>query len=1075
MPFYHRDQDIEAAWAAGAGEGDDAPLIHNEPQRSYQNPYIDQQDVEVAMEDDNASVLSGGADPETMAQTEATLKKSPGPGEGARLSDAKKAAGEVLKKEEDNSSWFLAPLVVVLFITFDTGKILAEGVSTHGTTVNTSIMTNVIQILNMVLAFTLTIIFMGPASGMAAMFDWKRLSAYALPSSMFSLSQVLNLLQNMYISGATRKVFSQLRIPLTALFSMIIMGAGYTTLQWLMIFSITVGVFQFQMMQEPSDLFDSTDVIIGLVLSILTNICAVLGSLFGEKVMKESKKLPFYLQKFQFEVWTFLFGVCGTFLFVPFVAIMMDLCDGHNLSEFNTGKQFVKNWPLTYRAAVYSHGDALTNWNYDATYQDLTDGGIKAVDIPNRMDMAYWSSTADMRTFGQQYGETVGLENDSVNAYDQLNKLQRVMKKRRSKTEYALHDMGERIQFVNRGLAEDFGRMAGHADTQLRKMKGAEAILIDTKFYIQQPFSSATAMQPASILNNMFVSTVGRVRNEEFEALNLFRRDTPALDADQMTRNHLHAFVSGADKHTGCPKPSAYFTLQKDSELNTLDLYNEFAAYNGDDSNPATYYPEGRGGLPSDPTDAEKDRKAKETYQKVLDLIKPAALDIKAKQEALEAAQSASPVDAAAVTAAAVALQEALTTPTPVQASYKFEYAKVQHHQPSDMILKIAYVRTSTLTVETLDKKDANIAKSISKSFNEKIVFKVDSCDKRIDFGAEPVWPSGDTVKAYENRLKAPVEETGYQSSKATCGRISLDATMALQVPQKLTFSASTGPKKDANPREENSKDNKKKKDKEAKAKWDELTDDQKTAKTVKEWDSFFGIADDQQGKTREQVLENKEGAFFSKLKFNSAFYMNDLLQDNTLTKFKYSIRQDITEVNAISGLEIQTYPGDTAAGVKNGCSLAMCNVNDDEWSSNFGYFKSLIKGSRSWRNMKEYVDTDRAENAEFKRNAFAFSELHGYTGSPLPWVYIGPAFFLGVFLNAGQTWMSAYIAKVLSSLWKNICAAISLVLIVLLEKMFIEDSIKATKNDWARIIFGMMGVILTVLVFQMSPKEKKH
>ena len=99
----------------------------------------------------------------------------------------------------------------------------------------------------------------------------------------------MNLVQNIYITGATRKVFSQLRIPLTALFSMIVMGAGYSTLQWMMIFAITCSVFQFQMLQEPTDLFDSTDVIIGLVLSIMTNVCAVLGSLFGEKIMKDSK------------------------------------------------------------------------------------------------------------------------------------------------------------------------------------------------------------------------------------------------------------------------------------------------------------------------------------------------------------------------------------------------------------------------------------------------------------------------------------------------------------------------------------------------------------------------------------------------------------------------------------------------------------------------------------------------------------------------------------------------------------------------------------------------------------------
>lgn len=101
------------------------------------------------------------------------------------------------------------------------------------------------------------------------------------------------------------------------------------------------------------------------------------------------RKLPFYLQKFQFEVWTLLFGLGGTFGFVPLVAMVLDLCDGHNESVV-TGPQFVKNWPLSYRAAVYSSKEALTKWNYEAKYSKYveSEGALTekpaTITIPNR-------------------------------------------------------------------------------------------------------------------------------------------------------------------------------------------------------------------------------------------------------------------------------------------------------------------------------------------------------------------------------------------------------------------------------------------------------------------------------------------------------------------------------------------------------------------------------------------------------------------------------------------------------------------------------------------------------------------
>lgn len=204
---------------------------------------------------------------------------------------------------------------------------------------------------------------------------------------------MLQMVQLQFISSSTQKVFSQLRIPLTALFSVIVLRAGYSPLQWGMISGITAAVIQFELLQKPEDLFGDPDgqIFQGFVLSLLASTAAVLGSIFGEKAMKESRALPIYLQKFQADLWTLLFGVFATFFLVPVLAVVLDLCDGHKESVW-TGPLFEKNWPLAYRAAIYTSKEALTDWKYEAKYAKYasTSAGLLqereevTVTIPNR-------------------------------------------------------------------------------------------------------------------------------------------------------------------------------------------------------------------------------------------------------------------------------------------------------------------------------------------------------------------------------------------------------------------------------------------------------------------------------------------------------------------------------------------------------------------------------------------------------------------------------------------------------------------------------------------------------------------
>lgn len=70
---------------------------------------------------------------------------------------------------------------------------------------------------------------------------------------------------------------------------------------------------------------------------------------------------------------------------------------------------------------------------------------------------------------------------------------------------------------------------------------------------------------------------------------------------------------------------------------------------------------------------------------------------------------------------------------------------------------------------------------------------------------------------------------------------------------------------------------------------------------------------------------------------------------------------------------------------------------------------------------------------------------------------------------------MSALLSKTLSSLWKNIFAAVALACVVLLDKLLMVSTPAAQALDWPRILLGTLGVLLTVLIFQLAPKPPKE
>ncbi len=75
---------------------------------------------------------------------------------------------------------------------------------------------------------------------------------------------------------------------------------------------------------------------------------------------------------------------------------------------------------------------------------------------------------------------------------------------------------------------------------------------------------------------------------------------------------------------------------------------------------------------------------------------------------------------------------------------------------------------------------------------------------------------------------------------------------------------------------------------------------------------------------------------------------------------------------------------------------------------------------------------------------------------------------------NAGQSWMSAYLSKVLSSLWKNICAAVALALVVFFEKFMLSSYQEFNEMRLIHVILGSLGIMLSVFMFQLAPKAPK-
>lgn len=229
-------------------------------------------------------------------------------------------ANKVVEKE--GYSTVIIITVIIAYLLGDILKNIMDRKAVSETGVNHAVLPAVYAVLNIVLAFCVTLFFEGQ-QGVKSLFKWESLKLFAIPAFFFACSQGVGLLVSKYLDAGAKKVLNQLRIPMTALIGRFIMGSSYSTLQWLGMTAVLAGCACFHFLTQEATSEDNAEaqkgMMLGVVFLVFQNILAVVGSLFAEKFLKSQKKNAFYKQKFQIEIWGFLSSILMWVVIMPYV------------------------------------------------------------------------------------------------------------------------------------------------------------------------------------------------------------------------------------------------------------------------------------------------------------------------------------------------------------------------------------------------------------------------------------------------------------------------------------------------------------------------------------------------------------------------------------------------------------------------------------------------------------------------------------------------------------------------------------------------------------------------------------
>lgn len=250
---------------------------------------------------------------------------------------------------------------------------------------------------------------------------------------------------NIFFDGSTRKVFTQLRIPITAFLSKFITGAKYTTLQWIMMTIIIFACFSFHTLAQGDSLAKMDEAkkklfVAGLLVSILSSGAASAGSLVGEKYLKAMKKVPFPVMIWRMQTWSVIFSILALFTFLPIMGLFLDGIQGDGCDC--TGKQFSANWIFTKNINHFTYSKGFTAiMKYEATdyakehkiFGETIDRVVPQFN--SKTDLFEWEAKMDNRS--------------GVKLGDALNQQQsKDMKKKTGKQSELLPNMEELVSWV---------------------------------------------------------------------------------------------------------------------------------------------------------------------------------------------------------------------------------------------------------------------------------------------------------------------------------------------------------------------------------------------------------------------------------------------------------------------------------------------------------------------------------------------------------------------------------------------------------------------------------------------------
>lgn len=320
---------------------------------------------------------------------------------GEELAKVTKAQEEK-KPTDDGYSTLVVILTVVGYLACDVGKYLLEPLALEPTTINKSFFILLIASINVFVSFICTLIWGGNDGGVKALFNKETLLNFSVPTIFFTLSAMLAFLQNSYLDGTSRKVFTNLRIPITALLGRFVMGNAYTGLQWcLMALIVMACLLQCSARSEDGKIFgeDASKLTVGLMFSVIASVFACMGSLLSEKFTKKYRSTPFFMQKFQIELWQIIFAGIAMFTVDPMFNCLGDVMEGKKWDYVSKLPFFTMRCQHdVYKPTAFSSID----YSYPAHVMGSTMPGALSEDeekvvLTNKFDLLQYESVRDDR------------------------------------------------------------------------------------------------------------------------------------------------------------------------------------------------------------------------------------------------------------------------------------------------------------------------------------------------------------------------------------------------------------------------------------------------------------------------------------------------------------------------------------------------------------------------------------------------------------------------------------------------------------------------------------------------------